>query len=101
LTFSNFSSEVVLKKKKNAMMFNQYKEYKKLFEILKEKSDSISKSGVIDPKGEGRVKTQLSANKSKLSMGSGFSKLSKKAYKSKNDNLEIKKLDYTASKLKR
>lgn len=33
------SSEVVLKKKKNAMLYTQYKEYKKLFGILKDKED--------------------------------------------------------------
>jgi len=31
------TSEVVLKKKKNALLYSQYKEYKKLFEILDEK----------------------------------------------------------------
>lgn len=85
------------------MLFNQYKEYKKLFEILKEKSDSISKSGIVqngqtDQKGgKSKLRSMSSANKSKLSAQSGASRVSQ----SKVDNLEIKKLDYTATKLKR
>lgn len=79
------------------MMFNQYKEYKKLFEILKEKSDAVTKSGIIDPTNQGRVNTQHS----KLSLKSDEGALTRKESKAKVNSLEIKKLDYTANKLKR
>ena len=39
-------NEVVLKKKKNAMLFSQYKEYKKLFEIMTQDLDAVQSDTV-------------------------------------------------------
>ena len=88
---------MVLKKKKNAVLFSQYKEYKKLFEILQDKSKSIKKT----MKGE-QGEPDASHSSSKTPAGPvTISGPIEENISEKKASLEIQKLDYTTNKLKR
>lgn len=79
-------SEVVLKKKKNAILYSQLEEYKRLFEIISRKDDNNN--------------SKVSGNnQSKLSGSNNTS--TQKGQKDEVKEIDFKKLDFTSQKLER
>lgn len=75
-------NEVVLKKKKNAMLFSQYKEYKKLFEIMTQDLENMP--GEVTAEAATRIKKEEAAKK-----------------KTKDNFVDINKIDEKSLNLRR